>query len=261
MKRAMLAVLSIAAGAAWAQTTLTPPLVGFMRDALDSVHPVYGLAGNFLVGDPVASGIVSAAFSGSYGLLKTANAVVVIDRTAAVVASSGASDGPALFALARTGEPALAYLPGPGALLAWKAGTFQAIAFDPVALAAKAVLSIAVPDSDHAALIVQRDDGLWDVRILLATGEIDSQTAISGVAAPAMMVATGELLYSDADGIVIRNADGSERHVAAQLPDSFTLEQMGDGWIQLQDPAGGQQFAVCIGLHREQIYQLPEVSQ
>ena len=261
MTRTILATLSIAAGVACAQTSLTSPQVGFMLDAANSVRPVYGLAGNFLVGDPVAVGVVSAEFSGSYGLLKTANAVVVKDRTGAVSANSDAPDGPALFAFARTGEPALAYLPRTGALLAWKDGTFQAIFFDPSALAANAVHSIAAPDSDHAALIVQRDDGLWDLRVLLATGEVDSQTAIGGVAPPALMLATGELVYTDGSGIVIRNAEGSERRVPAQLPVSFALAQMGDGWIQLQDLAGGEQFAVRIALNREQIYQLPEVGQ
>jgi hypothetical protein len=110
-------------------------------------------------------------------------------------------------------------------------------------------------------MIVQRDDGLWDVRVQLATSEIDAQTALVGVAAPVLMLSTGELVYSDFNGIVLRNMDGSERHISAQLPASFAFQQMGQGWIQLQDLAGGRHFAIRIAQNREKSYQLPEVDQ
>ena len=258
--KAILAVLSIA-GIAWAQTSLTTPQAGFVVDAANSFRPLLGIAGNFIAGDEVAAGVVSAAYSGSYGLLKTASAVSVLDRTGSVVASSAAADGPALFAFTRSGEPSLAYLTAGNTLLAWDGGTFNLVPFDSATLAATAVLSIGAPDSRHAAMIVQRDDGLWDVRIELATGAIEAQTALPGVTAPVLMLATDELVYSDADGLVIREPDGSERHISAQLPASFALQQMGDGWIELRDLSGGQQFAIRITPNREQYYQLPEAAQ
>ena len=259
--RAILATLSMGAGMAWAQTSLTPPQIGFMRDAVGSLRPVHGIAGNFLVRDPMAIGVISAAHSGSYGWVKTSSTVAVIDKTGSIVASSAAADGPALFAFTRTGEPALAYLAASKQLLTWNAKAFTTVLFDATALGANAVLSIAAPDSGHAEMIVQRDDGLWDVRVQLPTGEIDAQTALLGIAAPVLMLSTGELVYGDADGIVLRKPDGSEQHISAQLPASFTFQQMGAGWLQLQDLAGGRQFAIRIAQNREQSYQLPEVDQ
>jgi hypothetical protein len=232
-----------------------------MRDAADSLRPVYGIAGNFLVGDPVAIRIISAAHSGSYGWVKTSSTVAVIDKAGAIVATSIVADGPALFAFTRTGEPALAYLAASNQLLTWKAGAFTAVFFDAAILAANRVLAITAPDSGHAAMIVQRDDGLWDVRMQLATSEIDAQTALLGVAAPVLMFASGDLVYSDADGIVLRKTDSSERHISVRLPASFAFQQMGEGWLQLQDLAGGQQFTIRIAQNREQSYQLPEVDQ
>jgi hypothetical protein len=232
-----------------------------MQDATNSLRPVYGIAGNFLLGDAVALGVISAAHSGSYGWVKTSSTVAVIDRTGSIVATGTAPDGPALFAFARTGEPALAYIMVANALLVWNAGALNAAPFDATALGADAVLSIGAPDSDHAAMIIQRDDGLWDVRVQLATGEIDAQTALLGVAAPVLMLSTGEVVYGDSNGIVLRKTDGSERHISAQLPASFAFQQMGAGWIQVQDPAGGRQFAIHIAQNREQSYQLPEVDQ
>jgi hypothetical protein len=248
------------AAVAWAQT-LTPPQAGFMQDAANSFRPVYGIAGNFLPGDPVAGGVVSAAYSGSYGLIKTSSAVIVTDRTGSIVASNSEPDGPALFAFTRSGEPALAYMPVANTLLAWDGAAFNPVPFDPTILSASAVLSIAAPNSGHAAMIVQREDGLWDVRVQLATGDIDAQTAITGVAAPVLMLANGELVYSDVNGIVLRSSDRTELHINAQLPASFTLQQMGGGWIQLRDLGSSRQFAIRITRNREQYYQLPEGGQ
>jgi hypothetical protein len=232
-----------------------------MRDATDSLRPVYGIAGNFLLGDPAVVGVVSAGYSGSSGWVKTSSTVAVIDKTGSIVANTAAPDGPALFAFACTGEPALTYLIATKTLLVWNVGAFNTLPFDATALGANAVLSIAAPDSDHAAMIVQRDDGLWDVRVQLVTGEIDAQTALLGVAAPVLMLSTGELVSNDSDGIVLRKTDGSERHISAQLPASFALQQMGDGWLQVQDLASGRQFAIRIAQNREQSYQLPEADQ
>jgi hypothetical protein len=123
------------------------------------------------------------------------------------------------------------------------------------------VVSVALPDSYHAALIVQRDDGLWDVRVVLASGEIDAQTAIPGVGAPVLMLPGGGFVYGDGNGTVLRKPDGSERHIRTPLPAAFEFEQMGRDWIQVRDLAGGSQFAVRVTESREQSYQLPEVAQ
>lgn len=258
--RVLFATVSIAAGMAWAQTSLTPPQLGFMQDAAN-LRPVYGIAGNFLLGDPVAVGVSSAAYSGSYGWVKTNSIVAVIDKAGSIVASADAPDGPALFAFAPTGEPALAYLTAANQLLTWNAGAIAAVPFDSTTLSADTVLSIAAPDTDHAAMIVQRGDALWNVRVELATGEIDAQTAIAGVTTPVLMLARGELIYTDANGVVVRKPDGAERHISVQLPASFAFQQMGEGWIKLQDLASGQQFAIRIVQDRERAYQLPEVDQ
>ena len=260
MTRAILATFSIVAGVVCAQT-LSPPQVGFLQDTTNSFRPAYGIAGNFLLGDPVSGGVVSAAYSGSYGLIKTGSAVIVTDRAGSILASNSQPDGPALFAFTGAGEPALIFIPAANTLLAWDGAAFNPVRFDPTTLSANAILSIAAPHPGQAAIIVQRDDGLCDVRIDLATGDLVAQTAIPGVTAPALMLANGDLVYADGNGIVLRKRDGSEHHITAQLPASFALQQMGDGWIQLRDLGSSRQFAIRITQNHEQYYQLPERGQ
>jgi hypothetical protein len=260
MKR-LLAVVLFAAGAAWAQTSVIPPQSGFLRDSSNSLRPVYGTAGSFVLGNTVAGSVISAAYSGSYGLVKTGSAVSVIDQTGSLLATEPASDGPALFAFKPTGEPSLVYIQAAKALLAWNGQAFEVVPLDFSMLSASAVLSIATPRFGPAKMIIQRDDGLWELRIRIATGEIVGQTAIPGISAPVLMLASEELIYAGANDIVLRSASGSETHVRASLPASFEFEQMGQAWIQVRDLTLGQQFAVRITPNREQFYQLPEVGQ
>ena len=249
MKTAVLTLLSICA--AWAQPALDAPQLGFIQDANSVLRPVYGIAGNFLIGPGAATGVVSSASSGLFGWIKTDSELILIDRHGQPMANVDAPSGQALFAFAQDGTPSLAFLVGTGSLIQWNAGSFQQVA----SIDGNAVLSIASPDSDHAALIVQRDDGLWDLRLLLRTGEIVSGTALPGVQAPVLMLPAGDLIYTDHNGLVIRSADGLERRGSAQLPENFTFRQMGDGWIQL----GNSAARITAG--REQFYALPEAEQ
>lgn len=261
MMKAILAALSLLAVSAWAQPTIAPPQIGFMEDKAGSVHPVYGLAGNFLMGDPIATGVISAAFSGSFGWAKTDSTVIVMDAQGQAMATSDAPPGPALFAFTGDDRPALAYLVTSNTLLQWSGATLTPVPLDWTALAADAVLSIAEPDSDHAAMLVQRKDGVWDVRVVLATGEADSQTALPAVTPPSCMLANGDVVSSDDSGLVVYKADGSAIHIAAHLPDSFSLQQMGDRWLQLRDLTNAEEFAVRTSKDREGFYALPEVSR
>jgi hypothetical protein len=259
--KAILITVTLAGIVACAQPALTPPQIGFLQDGADSLRPVYGIAGNFILGDSAAEGLVTAAFSGSFGLLKTDSALIVIDRLGHPIASQDAPAGSAFFAFSSDGTPALAYFPSVNLLLLWNGGSFQLVLYDWGAFPANAVRAIASPDPEHAAILVQRDDGLWDLRILLATGDMDSQAALPGVNAPALMLPDGDIVYSDAKGIVVRRPDASEAHLGARLPAVYSLQQMGDGWVQLRDLGGCAQFAVRVKAGREAFYALPEVHQ
>ena len=193
--KTIVVALTLAAAIGCAQPALTTPQIGFLQDGVNSFRPVYGVAGNFLLGNPAASGVVSAAFSGSFGIVSTGLALIVSDQQGQVIATMDAPAGPAAFAFSREGDPALAYFPSANLLLQWNGGTFQMVSYNSTAFPASEVQSIALPDREHAAFIVQRDEVLWDVRVFLATGEVDSQAALPGVSAPVLML-TSENWFS-----------------------------------------------------------------
>lgn len=247
--------------AAWAQPTIAPPQIGFMLDSAGALRPVSGVAGNFVLGDPIAKTVLSAAFSGSAGWMKTDSSLAVFDATGHAIATTHAPKGPALFAFSSTGQPALAYLIGSSELVAWSGEKFIAVPLDSTALAADAVVSIGLPDSDHVAMIIERQNALWYVHVVLATGQIDSQTALPNITAPALIVAGFGIVSADANGIVLSTKDGSQNHIPAQLPRTFAFEQMGNGWLELRDLANPLAFAVRLGGSRPGFYALPEVNE
>lgn len=75
MRRFALLLMCLAAGAA-GQISL--PRIGFVRDLAGALRPVTGVAGAFVLGEPVVEGVVAAASSGEYAVASTGAEIVVV---------------------------------------------------------------------------------------------------------------------------------------------------------------------------------------
>jgi hypothetical protein len=256
-----LLTLFMLAVAASAQPSIAPPQIGFLKDGSGSFRPVLGIAGNFLMGPPAYGAVANAAYSGSFGLVKTDTAILAIDNQGRAIATMDAPGGPALFAFQGDGSPAFAYLPGSHLLFEWIGAGFQMVPVNSRLFPAGAVRAIFAPDAAHVGLLVERLDGLQDIRILLDTGEADSEAAIPGVRGAVLILPAGQLIYTEMTGVVVRNADGVEVHIPGQISVHCSLAQMGAGWVEVTDHASSSRFAVRVNAGREGFFALPEVSQ
>jgi hypothetical protein len=250
-----LVALSMVASAA---AQIRPPQLGFAGAADGTLRPVYGVAGNFILGPPVVGHVISLAFSGSLGLLKTDSTLVAFDGQGKVLATTNTAAGPALFAFSLDGDTALAYVASSSSLIEWSAGRFEAVPLRPEP---DIVLAVALPNPLEASVIVQREDGIWEARFSFTQASPASQRALVGVTAPLLPLASGELVFSDTNGIVLRKADNSEVHIPARLPAKFSLQQMDSEWVQLSDLATARRFAIRVLSGHEGLYQLPEAGQ
>jgi hypothetical protein len=263
MKQLFLAIL-LAAGAAVtlvAQPAIQPPQLGFAAISGGSVRSVYGLAGNFILGPSVAGSVLSQAFSGSLGLLKTASTLAAFDAQGHMLATSDTASGPALFAFAPDGVTALVYVASDNMLIEWTGFKFATVPFRPETSPDDIVLAIALPNAFEASLIVQRNEGIWQVQLPFTRSRVNSQKALPGITAPLLALASGDLVYADANGIVLRKPDNSELHIAGKLPAQFSLTQMDADWVQVSDLAGPRRYAIRLTPGREGFYQLPEAGQ
>jgi len=256
-----LASLSMVLSAA-AQSGIRPPQLGFAGTADGTLRPIYGVAGNFILGRPVQDKVISEAFSGSVGFLKTETTLEAFGKQGQVLATTDAAKGPALFAFSLDGLAGLAYVPSSNKLVEWKAG--QLVAHQVTTSFHSelgTVVAVALPSAYEGSLIVQREDGIWEVRFSLSPERVASQRALVGVTAPVVVLASGELVYSDEQGIVLRKPDNSEVHIAAHLPVKFSLQQMDAEWVQLSDLAISRHFAIRLASGREGFYELPEAGK
>lgn len=84
---------------------VSAPLIGFVRTSANELRPVHGVAGAFLLGDPLERDVLSAAFTSRTGLVKKATEVLFY-RGGALVSRHPAPEGKALFRFTPEGEPA-----------------------------------------------------------------------------------------------------------------------------------------------------------
>jgi hypothetical protein len=239
---------------AWTQSAIAPPQLGFVEDGAHTLRPAFGVAGNFILGPAVAKNILSKAFSGALGLLKTDSSLAAFDSQGKLLASVDAAPGPAFFAFSSAGAMALAYIASSNALIEWSGSSFVPI---PLHIS-DTVVSIAFPAPSTASLLIQRGETVWRLNFPLGTSGASSQNALIGLHPPVLALPSGDVVYRDTGGIVIRKTDATEVHVAASLPASFSLQQMNLDWVQLSDLNSSRRFAIRATAGREAFYQLPE---
>lgn len=231
------------------------PQLGFVVDGARSLRPLMGLSGSWVLGDPVVGGVVNAASSGSFSLVKTDTSILVLDGRGNPVSSTDAEPGPAAFSFDGTGRPGLAWVRSAG-LLAWRTDHWEGGVVTG-GLVGGQVLSLVQLGQDRVRFFTQRDDSFWVVELALANGSLLSQTALPGVAAPALLQADGRLVYTDGTGIVVRDVDGTERRVdLGFIPVEF--HPLADGWLLVWDQ-DSTRFAVRTQAGMERVSQLPEV--
>src|SRR5205085_7499671 len=138
---------------------------------------------------------VSAAFSESAGLVKTESELLVLDAAGQITGRYDAPGERALFAFGPDHAPALVYY----------AGTlfrFDNNELKPVNWTGDAV-AIALASPQSAVAIVRGDGQLRNMRINLASGDIESETALRDAAGPMLLLASG-LLFTRENNIVLR---------------------------------------------------------
>lgn len=231
--------------ASFCQAQIGAPQVGLITDANRSVRPVLGLAGNFLLGESLGEDCLSSASSGSFTLVKTSSSVLVFNRLGETMAALDVEDGPALFAFAADGSPALIFLPGSSALLTFQDGRLERSEVDPDQLGGT-VISVAA----GGRFLVERADGIWQT-------DLAGQKFLAGVHAPAILTAREEVFWIDGQTLALRDLAGIERRLDLGFAGG-SIQLLGSGWLQVNEQDSARQFAVRTTPEREQVYQLPE---
>lgn len=246
------------AAIASAQSGLDIPRVGYFADANQSVRPLIGFPGNLILGDSIGEGAVSVASSGAFTMVKTSASLAVFDRQGQLVAQQDSQDGTAMFAFNPDGSPAVALLPASGKLYGWTGAALQPLADIP-ALGGD-VLSLAASSIDTVRLLVAKADGPWLIDLSAADGSLAAQTALPGIATPAILTPRGEVAYLALNQLVIRDPSGSERFIECGFVPA-QLTTLGSGWLLLVEQDTGARFAVRTLPGAERVARIPEAAK
>ncbi len=192
-------ILIAAAGGLLAQSGITPPRVGYIRDEAGALRPVYGVAGNFVLGQPINKRpVISAAFSGRLGLAKTAAALYTFDREGRRLGRLAAADGPAQFVFSSDGSEAIVFLPDTSEWFRWRNGGFQPV---PIEDTEKTVIATGLTLAGGKSLVAQDNE-----LVLRAPDGTEKRTTLTG---PILSIE-----WMGEDWIYVREAG---RHAVARL--------------------------------------------
>ena len=135
-----------------------PPAGGLDRQRW--IRPVLGLGGNFVLGDSLSDSVSSAAFSGTFGFVKTDSSVLVLDRQGQVLSSDGYRRGTGGVLVYRGRQPGVCV---PGWFVRFSHGTqitWSPKRWIPLLITARSP-AIASPVAGSLLIVSKREDGIW----------------------------------------------------------------------------------------------------
>jgi hypothetical protein len=224
---------------ACAQSGIEVPAIGAVVDPSGSLRPVEGVAGNFLIGPAMLSGVLSAACSERLCLAKTDSKIV------SEAGETDAPPGPAIFGL--DGDQAVVFFPDSGTFARWHDNLL-----DPLDWATDywkddgEVLSIRVRGGE-TDIAVRRDGSVW---IVHPDGSVVEW--IADHPGPVLLLPEG-VLFTTGDEVVLRHPDASEVRFA--LSGAQTIAAMGPHYAAIR--VGNATYALRTESGREQLYLLP----
>lgn len=235
-----------------AQSHIGPPFIGLLRDSHRQVRRVFGITGNFIVGEAEASGVISMAFSGRAGLAKTEDSLLLLNQAGAVVRRLSAPPGAALFAFTANGNPALCYFPKTAEL--WRCAGDPSPA--PSVHIEGNVMAIAAPSHDRVRLVLSHADRVWLVTASVQTGSILEQEPLFQVKPPVLLLSDGRIVSADGHFLRIRAQDGTESQLALPSP-ARELDWLGDGWVQVHVSGKSGVLALKLTQGGERVFEMP----
>ena len=233
------------------------PRVGYSRDAQGMVRPIDGVAGNFLLGDPLADdAAVAFAWSGTFGIRKTDTALEWWDSAGMRVDGIDFPAGDVVIGFDRAGRSsALIYSTSSQKLSEvsldqWRLRLTEV----PVSLSASTEEVLALVNGRSSIdVAVRRPEGIFIVTFDRASGSRLGEVALTRDASRLVLAVDGSIVGIDGTTLWLRRVDGSEWNTdtGVTLAD---LSLIGREWIQ----SGA--YALRIG-NEPRLYQIPEAVQ
>jgi len=232
------------------------PLVGMARDAENQLHPVYGVAGSFVMRGAVNGEALNWAFGASGGLVETEGELQVLDARANVTGRRAAPSNQVIL------SPNYAFFPKTGELWAAGARAGGSTMIEPATIAGR-VIALGPADQRGIVMAACRANQLWLLTFAIKGGTLMHESAPGGAVgeracaqAGALLVLRDRLLLAADREIVIQTVEGQERRVAIPANHGAEVHRAGEDTVQIELPGLPSQL-VRITAEGERVYELP----
>jgi len=224
------------------------PRLGCVVSAGGAVRMVYGLRANFILGEAAQIEAVSAACSETNAVVKTTDALVVLDAEGRERHRFLAEAGAALVSFRDDGDVGHVYLTATRELLRWENEEWVKADLPH----AGEILSIGERDGAVVA-VERRGEELWLVESR-ADGRYQVLSRFVSEALFAVLLPDGSLVLAAGEKLVHRKPDGSQTEI--EVPAAVTrLSVIGGKWVQVE--TGVQRMAVRVEGGQAEAYYLP----
>jgi hypothetical protein len=238
-------------GAALLPAEVTSPRIGFAHYQDGSLRPVLGVAGAFVVGEPISTGVNAAAVSGTGGLIAKHSKLLVLDSNGSKVCEYPIGDA----------HPVLGIRDGISSAIAWLPQSHQVL-FRSKGVCLTAIELTELPgqvtslrqNGDRASLLVTSGDAVFEVIASLSSGQVLSVQVVPGVQGPTYGY---QSLYITLKGGQISVCSAHAPIKTFKVPDGdLQLEWAGSGWAHIWS-ATGQQWALNLTGPEPTLFELP----
>jgi hypothetical protein len=239
--------------AAWAASNWNAPLVGVTRGARNQLHPVYGVAGSFVLRGALKGDALNWAFAASGGLVQTDGELSVLDARANVTERRATSASEVIL------SPDYAFFPKTGELWPPGVSTDGSIAIEAAVIAGR-VIALGPADQRGIVLAACRGNQLWLLTFSVKKGALLHESMPGGAVGEqacdnpgALLVLKDRLLLAAGREVVIQTAGGQERHVPIY---GTRIHRAGEDTVQIEVPGLPSQL-MRISAEGERLYEMP----
>ena len=255
MARCNFVLLSLLFLAGSLQAQVDTPNVGVARYSDGSVHSVFGLHANLIVGKQATGPADAISFSNSAGLISKNGRIQLFGPGLKLVTEYDSEETAPLLNVDDDLNTAIAWLPAHHALLRWTGKAFELKEVSPGSFAGQ-VSSVRLQNPQTAALLVTGSEGaVSEAAVSLETGNLVSFNILPGVTGPAYFQCS-YLVFHDERGLEIASRDGAVRTLP--LPENdLAFERMSSDWLHISSLRTGQSWILHLSSTKLELSELP----
>jgi hypothetical protein len=252
MSRLKFFVSVLSLGAALLSAQITPPRIGFARFSDKTLHPVYGVNSNFIVGDALLTSVSAASFSNQFGIVAIPGHIQVLRSNLTVIADYESTDSAPVVGIEGDASTAVAWIPSRQTLLHWDGS-----ALAPVKVLAldSPVISVRLKNAKTAEFLLAQSGAVAKASISLDNGTIVGFRTVPAAQSPAIEQSSYTLWVHN--GVLrIETANGIIQETPLFAVD-VRLERISSDWVQIASRSSNQAWLLHLTTSALQLYELP----